>query len=67
VRSALLEVPGVTRVQATLTTLTEGGEAVVTYDPRTVTVEALITAVNSAEGPFGGIQYKATVKDPPRP
>jgi hypothetical protein len=58
---------GVTRVQATLTTLKEGGEAIVTYDPRVVTTDALITAVNNAQGPFGGIQYNATVKEPPRP
>ena len=62
-RSALLEVMGVTRVQVTL----EKGEAIVTYDPGAVSVDALITAVNNTEGPFGGIQYKATMKEPPRP
>ena len=62
-RSALLEVMGVTRVQVML----EKGEAIVTYDPRAVTIDALITAVNKTEGPFGGIQYKATMKEPPRP
>ena len=65
-RSALLEIRGVTRVQATLETLTEG-QAVVTYDPRAVTVDALITAVNNTAGPLADIQYRATVKDPPRP
>jgi copper chaperone CopZ len=54
---------GVTRVQVML----DEGEAIVTYDPRAVTIDALMTAVNNAEGPFGGIQYKATVKEPPRP
>ena len=61
-RSALLEVMGVTRVQVML----EEGEAIVTYDPRAVTIDALIAAVNHAEGPLGGIQYEATMKEPPR-
>jgi copper chaperone CopZ len=63
VRSALLDVMGVTRVQVML----EKGEAIVTYDPRAATTDALITAVNNAVGPFGGIQYKATLKEPPGP
>jgi copper chaperone CopZ len=63
VRSALLDVPGVTRAQVTL----DRGEATVTYDPKRVKVEALIAAVNSAVGPFGGIAYKAEVKEKPRP
>ena len=62
-RSALLDVPGVTRAQVTL----DRGEAMVTYDPKRVKVEALIAAVNSAVGPFGGIEYKAEVKEKPRP
>jgi copper chaperone CopZ len=63
VRSALLDVPGVTRAQVTL----DRGEAIVIYDPRRVKVEALIAAVNGAVGPFGGIEYKAEVKEKPRP
>jgi copper chaperone CopZ len=63
VRSALLDVHGVTRAQVTL----ERGEAIVTYDPRQVKVEALIAAVNGAVGPFGGIEYKAEVKEQPKP
>lgn len=59
-RSALLGVPGVTRAQVTL----EHAEAIVTYDPRKVSVESLIGAVNAAEGPIGANQYKATVKQP---
>ena len=62
-RSALLDVPGVTRAQVTL----ERGEAIVTYDPRRVKVDALIAAVNGAVGPFGGIEYKAEMKEKPRP
>lgn len=62
-RSALLAVPGVTRVQVTL----QHAEAIVTYDPRKVTVESLIAAVNAAEGPIGANQYRATVKEDPRP
>lgn len=62
-RSALLEVPGVTRAQVTL----ERGEAIVTYDPRQVKVESLIAAINGAVGPFGGIEYHAEVKEKPRP
>lgn len=62
-RSALLDVPGVTRVQATL----ESGEAIVTYDPKTTTVESLVAAVNGAIGPLADLQYRATVKEGPRP
>lgn len=63
VRSALLEVPGVTRVQVDL----KAGEAVVTFDPRRVAVDALINAVNQAEGPLSQRQYIAEVKVGPRP
>lgn len=59
-RSALLEVNGVARVQVTL----ENGETMVTYDPRRATVEDLLAAVNHAQGPF---PYSAVVKQPPRP
>ena len=62
-RSALLEVPGVTRVQVNL----EAGEAVVTFDPRVVAVDALVTAVNEADGPASPRQYRAEVKEGPRP
>jgi hypothetical protein len=54
---------GVTRVQVLL----EKGEVIVTYDPGAVTVDALIMTLDTAEGPFGGAQYKATVKERPRP
>ena len=54
---------GVTRVQVLL----EKGEVIVTYDPGAVTIDALTTALNRAEGPFGAFQYKATVKESPRP
>jgi copper chaperone CopZ len=63
VRSALLEVPGVTRAQVSL----ETGEAIVTFDPRKVTVDALITTVNEADGPLAPKQYKAKVKAGPSP
>jgi copper chaperone CopZ len=63
VRSALLEVPGVTRVQVDL----KAGETVVTFDPRRVAVDALINAVNQAEGPLSQRQYIAEVKVGPRP
>jgi copper chaperone CopZ len=63
VRSALLEVPGVTRAQVTL----DRGEAIVTYDPRRTNVDSLIAAIDAAVGPFGGIQYRAEVKEKPRP
>ena len=62
-RSALLEVPGVTRAQVTL----ERGEAIVTYDPRRAKVDALIAAVNGAVGPSENIRYLAEVKEKPRP
>jgi len=61
VRSALLEIEGVTRVQVTL----EQAAALVTYDARATTVEALIDAINAAEGPMGPNQYTATVKEAP--
>lgn len=56
-RSALLAVGGVKRVTVSF----EQHEAVVTYDPREATVEALIAAVSQAEGlaPFS-----ATLKGP---
>ena len=60
VRSALLGVPGVTRVQVNL----EAGEAVVTFDPGVVAVDALVTAVNQADGPASPRQYRAEVKGP---
>ena len=64
-RSALLAVKGVTRVQVSL----ETSEAIVTYDPRLAdpqpaTVKALIDAVVTANGPY---PYTAVVKPPPRP
>jgi hypothetical protein len=65
VRSALLEVPGVTRAQVKLGSL-EAGEAIVDYDPRTATVDAILDAVNQATGPQSPRQYKAQVKDGPR-
>ena len=55
-RSALLEVKGVTRVQVSI----ETGEAIVTYDPP-ATTQAMISAVDAAT-PVGGVAYKATVK-----
>ena len=66
VRSALLKVPGVTRVQADLVDL-KGGQAIVTFDPRMVAVDALITVVNQADGPLSERQYRATVKTGPSP
>jgi copper chaperone CopZ len=59
VRSALLEVPGVTRAQVHL----EAGEVIVDYDPRTATVDAMINALNKADGPLMPRQYKAQVKN----
>jgi hypothetical protein len=41
----------------------EGGEAIVTYDPREATIDDLITAVNQAQGP---VSYRATLKELPR-
>jgi copper chaperone CopZ len=58
VRSALLAVKGVSRARVAL----EGHEAIVTYDPRETTVEALIAAVNQAKGPADAITYHAAVK-----
>ena len=65
-RSALLEVPGVTRAQVDLVDL-KGGEAIVTFDPRVVAVDALVTAVDQAEGPLAPRQYRAEIKEGPRP
>ena len=62
VRSALLEVPGVNRVQVSL----ETHEVVVTYDPRATTAEALVGVVNRTDGPISKLQYNARVKDGPR-
>jgi copper chaperone CopZ len=61
VRSALLSVKGVTRVQVRL----EEHEAIVTYDPSQATVEQMIKAVAEAEGPPGPRPYTATVKKEP--
>jgi copper chaperone CopZ len=58
VRSALLEIPGVTRVQVDLTT----GEAIVTYDPRSAKPDQFVTAVNKATGPLSTFQFRAEVK-----
>ena len=66
VRSALLEVPGVTRAQVDLVNL-KGGEAIVTFDPRVVTVDTLVTAVDKAEGPLAPRQFRAEIKEAPRP
>ena len=60
-RSALLEVKGVTRVQVSL----EAGEAVVTYEPP-ATTQAMIAAVD-ATTPVGPLPYKATIKGASRP
>ena len=60
-RSALLEVKGVTRVQVSL----EDGEAVVTYDPP-ATTQAMIAAVDAAT-PVGPLPYKTTIKTSSRP
>jgi copper chaperone CopZ len=62
VRSALLEVKGVTRVQASL----ERKEAIVTYDPQSTTLDALVAAVNGAPHPAGDVYYSAAVKGEPR-
>lgn len=61
-RSALLAVPGVTRVQVTL----ENGDVVVTYDARTTTVDSLMAAVSETVGPLPHFQYDAKLKDGPR-
>jgi len=60
VRSALLEVKGVSRAQVKL----DPPEAVVTYDATKASVKDLINAVNSAEGPNGPRQYSAREKPP---
>lgn len=59
-RSALLDVKGVSRVQVSF----ETSEAIVTYDPRAAGTQALIEAVGKAIGPSS---YSAVVKVPPRP
>lgn len=58
-RSALLAVRGVTRVQVSL----ENGEAIVTYE-LPATTAAMIRAVDGAE-PQGPGPYKAAVKATP--
>jgi copper chaperone CopZ len=58
VRSALLEVKGVSRARVTL----DPPEAVVTYEPEKASVKDLINAVNAAEGPNGPRQYTAKEK-----
>jgi copper chaperone CopZ len=63
VRSALLEVQGVTRVQVNL----EAGETIVTFDPRVVSVDTLIATLNAADGPLAAAQYRAEVKEGPTP
>ena len=60
-RSALLDVKGVSRAVVDL----ERHEAIVTFDPRQTTVQALIGAVNQAKGPADFITYSASVKQPP--
>ena len=65
-RSALLEVPGVTRAQVDLVDL-KGGVAIVTFDPRAASVDTLMSAVNQAEGPLSPRQFRAEVKEGPRP
>ena len=60
-RSALLDVKGVTRVQVSV----ETGEAIVTYDPP-ATTEAMISAVAAAV-PVGPLPYTAAVKVAQRP
>jgi copper chaperone CopZ len=62
VRSALLEVPGVTRVTVSL----ETSDAIVIYDPRVTKVESLVAAVDAATGPQSERQYRAEVKVGPR-
>lgn len=63
VRSALLKVPGVTRAQVSL----ETHEAIVTFDPGVVAVDAFVTAVDEAIGPSGARMYRAKVKTGPSP
>ena len=57
-RSALLEVKGVSRVQVSL----ENHQAVVTYAPP-ATPDAMIKAI-AATPPVGSETYKATIKRP---
>ena len=57
-RSALLDVKGVKSAKVTL----EDGRAVVTFDPRVTSAEALINVVNQTPGPMSSIQYRAAVK-----
>jgi len=45
----------------------KGGEAIVTFDPRVVTVDKLMTAVDQAEGPLAPRQFRADIKEGPRP
>jgi hypothetical protein len=45
----------------------EAGEAIVTFDPRMVGVDALIAALNQADGPLSPRQYNAKVKAGPSP
>lgn len=66
VRSALLKVPGVTRAQVDLVDL-KGGVAIVTFNPRVVAVDTLVTVVNEAEGPLATRMYRAKVKTGPSP
>lgn len=61
-RSALLEVEGVTRVQVSL----QEGKALVTYDARATGVDALVSAINGADGPQGPTPYTAAVDGAPR-
>jgi copper chaperone CopZ len=61
VRSALLKVPGVTRAQVSL----ETREAIVTFDPRVVAVDTLVTTVNETDGPLASRMYRAKVKTGP--
>lgn len=61
-RSALLEIPGVTRVQISL----EKKEALVTYDARVTTPAALIAAVEAAPHPAPERSYAAAIKEAPR-
>jgi hypothetical protein len=45
----------------------KAGEAIVTFDPRVVAVDALVTTVNEAEGPLSTRQYRAEIKSGPQP
>jgi copper chaperone CopZ len=59
VRSALLEVKGVSRATVSL----DNHEATATFDPRQTNVQDLIAAVNRAQGPADFIKYSAWVKE----